>query len=98
MLKYLGKAIFYKMLANKNVDLKISIIFEGEEFELFEKGIGKIETYSGMTDVGLNEEVSYYEYISKADSKKILSVEKWKNEIEVSIGRIIDSKKVKIIK
>lgn len=97
-MKYLGEAIFYKILTNKNIYLKTNINFEGEEFELFEKGVGKIETYSGMTDVALKEEVNYYEYISKSDSKKVLSVEKWKDETEISIGKIIDPKKIKIIK
>ncbi len=41
-----------------------------------------------MTDVGLKEEVSYYEYTNKSDKEKVLSIEKWKDEIEVSRGKI----------
>ena len=32
------------------------------------------------------------------DDKKILSIEKWKDEIEVSIGKVIKSSKIKILK
>lgn len=92
-----SKAILYKILKNNQIQLKIDIIFEGEEYELFEKGTGKVETYFGMTDVGLNEEVSYYEYKSKVDNQKILSVEKWKDEVEVSLGKEISLKNIKIL-
>lgn len=92
-----SKAILYKILKNNQIQLKIDIIFEGEEYELFEKGTGKVETYFGMTDVGLNEEVSYYEYKSKLDKKKMLSVEKWKDEVEVSLGKEISLKNIKIL-
>jgi len=42
--------------------------------------------------------VDYYEYKCKTDDKKILSIEKWKDEIEVSIGKVIKSSKIKILK
>lgn len=92
-----SKAILYRILKNNQIQLKISIIYEGEEYELFEKGTGKVETYFGMTDVGLNEEVSYYEYKSKVDNQKILSIEKWKDEVEVSLGREINLNNIKIL-
>lgn len=92
-----SKAILYKILKNNQIQLKINIIYENEEYELFEKGTGKVETYFGMTDVGLNEEVSYYEYKSKVDNKKILSVEKWKDEVEVSLGREVNLNNIKIL-
>ena len=69
---------------------------EGEEYELQEKGVGKVETYYGMTDVGLREEVNYYEYSNKSNKEKVVSIEKWKDEIEVSIGRIISLTKIKL--
>lgn len=92
-----SKITIYKILPEKNVSVKMNMIYDGEEYELFEKGIGKVETYYGMTDVGIKEEVNYYEYTSKLDSKKILSIEKWKNETEVSMGRIISLSNIKIL-
>ena len=92
-----SKITIYKILSEKNVSVKMNMIYDGEEYELFEKGIGKVETYYGMTDVGIKEEVNYYEYTSKRDSKKILSIEKWKNETEVSMGRIISLSNIKIL-
>ena len=50
-----------------------------------------------MTDIGLNEEVSYYEYTNKKDKSEILSIEKWKDEAEISIGRIISLAKIKVL-
>lgn len=84
-----SKAILYEILPNTAIELKMNISFRGDEYELYEKGTGKVETYYGMTDVGLNEEVSYYEYINKRDKKIFLSVEKWKDETEVSLGNQI---------
>lgn len=92
-----SKITIYKILPEKNVSVKMNMIYDGEEYELFEKGIGKVETYYGMTDVGIKEEVNYYEYINKLDSKKILSIEKWKNETEISMGRIISLSNIKIL-
>lgn len=92
-----SKITIYKVLPEKNVSVKMNMIYDGEEYELFEKGIGKVETYYGMTDVGIKEEVNYYEYINKLDSKKILSIEKWKNETEISMGRIISLSNIKIL-
>lgn len=93
-----GKAILYKIIKAKDIQIKMNMIIQEETFELFEKGIGKVENYYGMTDVGLKEEVNYYEYKSKVDNQKILSIEKWKDEIEVSIGKIISLRNIKILK
>ncbi len=92
-----SKVILYKILDIQGIQLKMNIIFENEEYELFEKGKGKIKTYSGLTDIALNDEVDYYEYISKTDKKKILSIEKWKDETEISVGKIISLSKIKVL-
>ena len=91
-------ATLYKVLNEKNIQIGLNLTFNGEEYEIFEKGVGKIETYYGLTDVGLKDIVDYYEYKCKTDDKKILSIEKWKDEIEVSIGKVIKSSKIKILK
>lgn len=93
-----SKAILYKILNTREIQLKMNMIFENEEYELFEKGKGRIETYSGMTDVALNDEVDYYEYNCKNGKQKILSIEKWKDETEISIGKIISLSKIKVLK
>ena len=93
-----SKAILYKILNTREIQLKMNMIFENEEYELFEKGKGRIETYSGMTDVALNDEVDYYEYNCKNNKQKILSIEKWKDETEISIGKIISLSKIKVLK
>ncbi len=92
-----SKVILYKILPEKEIQLKINITFQNQEYELIEKGVGKVETYYGMTDVGLNEEVNYYEYKNKQDKQKILSVEKWKDETEISMGKVISLSNIKIL-
>ena len=92
-----SKAILYKILLEKEIKLKVNIIFQDQEYELIEKGIGKVDTYYGMTDVGLKEEVNYYEYQNKQERQKILSVEKWKDETEISLGKIISLSNIKIL-
>jgi len=92
-----SKAILYKIQDIRDIQLKINMIFENEEYELFQKRKAKIETYSGLTDVALNDEVDYYEYNCKNDKQKILSIEKWKDEKEISIGKIISTSKIKAL-
>lgn len=90
-----SKAILYEILENEVIDLKMTINFQGDEYELYEKGTEKVETYYGMTDVGLNEEASYYEYVNKNNEKLFLSIEKWKDETEVSFGKKISLSDIK---
>lgn len=93
-----NKAILYEILKDTKLQIKMSIIYNNTEYELYEKGDAKVETYFGMTDIGLNEEVSYYEYTNKEDKTKILSIEKWRDEVEISIGKIISLSSIKILK
>ncbi len=71
----------------------MTINFQGQEYELYEKGKEKVETYYEMTDVGLNEKASYYEYIN--NENLFISIEKWKNQLEVSIGKGLKIKDIK---
>ena len=91
-----SEAILYETINQTKIDLKMNIKFQNEEFELFEKGIGKVKTYYGMTDVCLNDEVNYYEYKSKGNLQKVLSIEKWKDKTQISIGKIISFSKIKL--
>ena len=93
-----NKVILYEILKDTKIQVKMNIIYNDNEYELYEKGDAKVETYFGMTDIGLNEEVSYYEYTNKEDKTKILSIEKWRDEVEISIGKIISLSSIKILK
>ncbi|MEE0060260.1 MAG: DUF4178 domain-containing protein [Acutalibacteraceae bacterium] len=84
-----SKIILYEMLENTMIDLEMNIRFKGHTYELLEMGKAKVETYYGMIDVRLNEEVGYYEYQSLRDKKLFLSVEKWEYETEVSLGKLL---------
>lgn len=90
-----SKAILYEIIENTVIEPKMLINFQEQEYELYEKGTEKVETYYGMTDVGLNEEASYYEYINKNNENLFISIEKWKNQVEVSTGRLIKTKDIK---
>jgi len=84
-----SKAILYEILEDAVIELKMTVYFQGEEYVLYEKGTETVETYYGMTDVGLKEEASYYEYKNKNKEKWFLSIEKWKHTTEVSLGKEI---------
>ncbi len=90
-----SKAILYEILENATIDLNMNIIFQGNSYELYEKGTGIVESYYGITDVRLYEEVSYYEYQSKRNNKIFLSVEKWYDETEISLGRMLRQSAIK---
>ena len=62
---------------------------------MFQKGNAKIETYYGYTDVGLKENVEYFEYRHK---DKLLTIEKWQDMTEVSCGKYVDKSKIKVKK
>ena len=89
------KTILYEIIEDASIEPKMTINFQEQEYELYEKGTEKVETYYGMTDIGLNEEASYYEYINKNDENLFISIEKWKDELEVSKGRRIKIKDIK---
>lgn len=90
----IGKYALHKII---NVDIKpnFDIIYEGNVYNLFQKGNAKVQTYYGYANVALNDIVEYYEYIN---GNKLLTIEKWKNETEVSIGKYIKSNSIKILK
>ena len=84
-----SNAVLYELLKDEKIEPKMVINFEGEEYELYESGTEKVETYYGMTDVALKEEAKYYEYVSKINNKKVISVERWGGTTEVSKGKKI---------
>ena len=83
------KIVLYEILDDEKIDLGLTVKFRNEEYELYENGTGKVDIFYGVTDVALNDIVTYYEYKSKSNNNKILSIEKWANKTEVSLGRVI---------
>lgn len=74
---------------------EISFCSQGMQYELYEKGTATVKDYFGNADVDVGERCEYIDYISE-DKSKVLSIEKWEEEIEKSEGRYIDSSKVRI--
>lgn len=74
---------------------EISFSSQNTQYELYEKGTATVKDYFGNVDVDVGERCEYIDYISE-DKSKVLSIEKWEEEIEKSEGRYIDSSKVRI--
>ena len=89
-----GKYALHKM-TNLVICPQMQVSYEGNIYELFQKGNAKIETYYGYTDVGLKDSVEYYEYKCK---DKLLTIEKWRDMTEVSCGKYVDKSKIKVKK
>ena len=90
----IGKYALHRM-TNLVIYPQMEVSFEGEKYELFQKGNAKIETYFGYTDVGLKDSVEYFEYRCK---DKLLTIEKWLDMTEVSCGKYVDKSKIKVKK
>ncbi len=68
---------------------------DGIKYEVYEKGIATVKNYFGNADVDIYENCVYIDYIS-SDKKNIVSIEKWEDEIEKSIGEYLDDSRVVI--
>lgn len=90
------KATLYEILDEREIDLKFEIVFHGEEFSLYEKGQGKVETYYGMTGVAVGDIDEYYEYESKT-TDHILSIEKWNSKTEISMGNLVKKASIEVL-
>lgn len=93
----IGKCTIHEMI-NEKIEIDIEVNYEEEKYILKQKGHAIVDTYYGYTDVYLKEPVDYYEYISEKDKDKILTIERWKKDIEISIGKNIYKNSIKIIK
>lgn len=71
-------------------------IYVGDKiYELYEKGKATVKNYFGNADVDKYETCEYYDYISK-DKTDIVSVEKWEDETEKSIGYYLPKERIQI--
>ena len=93
----IGKCAIHEMIDEK-IEIDMQINYKNEKFILNQKGHAIVDTYYGYTDVYLKEPVDYYEYISEMDKNKTLTIEKWKRETEISIGKYVDKNSIKKIK
>jgi hypothetical protein len=84
------KAILYfKVKENIEAD-STNITFNGKPFSLFETGTGKAEICYGICDIGMHEEIKYYEYICDNNRREIISIERWRAHQEISIGQTLE--------
>ena len=84
-------AYLYEIVENKKnteIDLKSNIVYNNENYSIFESGKEEVEDYIGTTEVCIGDIGKYYEYVNN-DETKLLSIEKWKNYTEISIGKKI---------
>lgn len=93
----IGKCAIHEMI-NEKIEIDMEVNYKEDKYILKQKGHAIVDTYYGYTDVYLKEPVDYYEYISERDKDKILTIEKWKKDIEISIGKNIYKNSIKIIK
>ena len=79
-----------------NIDInEIEFQNGNKTYELYEKGIQTVNNFFGNVDVDKYEQCEYFDYQTK-DEKSIISVEKWEDEIEKSIGIPIDETNIQI--
>ena len=67
----------------------------GITYELEEKGYAKVTNYFGDADVDMFEVCEYFDYLSE-DKTKIISIQKWEDETEVTQGEYIDISRIRI--
>lgn len=90
-------AYLYEIVENKKnteIDLKSNIVYNNENYSIFESGKEEVEDYIGTTEVCIGDIGKYYEYVNN-DETKLLSIEKWKNYTEISIGKKIKYSNIK---
>ncbi|NLK94144.1 MAG: DUF4178 domain-containing protein [Clostridiales bacterium] len=102
----------YKIINNKNGKIQwLSIDTTYEEYGLYTEsktklktdgysekdyGIARVVKYKGNVDVDINEKVNFTEYEDITESK-IISIEKWDDEIEYSTGIYIDKEDIRFL-
>ncbi len=85
----------YSVSAN-NVDVnKVEYEYYGKKYTLYESGVATVKSFFGPTDVDMYETCKYYDYISD-DKEEIISVEKWSDGKECTIGKKIQDYQIQI--
>ena len=86
--------LYDRYIGNININ-EIEFQSENKTYELYEKGIQTVNNFFGDVDVDKYEQCEYFDYQTK-DEKSIISVEKWEDEIEESIGILLDETNIQI--
>jgi len=69
--------------------------YKGDTFYMQEGSDAIVESVIGNLNLVRGETVDYYEY-STEDEDKLLSIEIWNGEVEMSVGRVIEDYNVEI--
>lgn len=87
-------SLFEEVVAvTKEIPDKID--YKGTMYYMQEGSDAKVEDFTGKINIVRGEEVDYYEYCDE-DDEKLLSIEIWNGEIEMSVGRWIEDFNVEI--
>lgn len=82
----------YKEKINEN---SMEFVKNGYKYKLYENGTAYVKSYFGNADVDKNERVTYKDF--KCESKnKIISVEIWENEKEITFGYKLENNEINI--
>lgn len=84
------KVILYIKLNEKTETNTTKIRFRNKTYSLFEAGRCNAKICFGTCDLSMYDEVKYYEYLCDTDENEILSIEKWRQHEEISIGHKVD--------
>ncbi|RSL33707.1 DUF4178 domain-containing protein [Salibacterium salarium] len=74
-----------------------TLTYEGTEFQLQEHGSAKIKEVEGSVGASVNQTVQYWDMVDKETQEKLLSIEKWGESLEASVGQEITEKEISII-
>ena len=99
----------YEIVSDNNIHKWLSVeeneyyiyeIYNGsdeknEDFNVYEQGIATVIDYFGNADVDKYETCEYCDYATK-DEETIISIEKWEDETEKTIGYYLENERVKI--
>ncbi|HET7658009.1 MAG TPA: DUF4178 domain-containing protein [Bacillales bacterium] len=88
-------AIYEKIPLKVSEPIPKTIEWEGVRYELSEKGTARVQG-EGRSQNGSGTDVHYFDYSDETE-EKLLSVEIWGGDIEVSVGRPIEDYEIKII-
>lgn len=88
-------SIYEKINKKMSQPIPKSIELDGVQYELSEQGRARVRG-EGRSQQSSGQDVDYYDY-SDGSGERLLSVEVWNGEIEVSQGKPIEDYEIKII-
>ena len=91
------RSYLYEIKELRDIVTKLDMVYDGEEYSIFEKGQGTVDSFEGQADVEVGDVDEYYEYKCTTDPDKILSIEKWKHMTEISVGRVIKRSQILVL-